>query len=98
MGDVARLLRDFEAVADTEQAEQDAERMLKGQFTLQDFLTQLRTIQKMGPLKDVMGKLPGMQELVPDGVEVDGSELKKIEAMILSMTHLERARPELIDR
>ncbi len=98
MGDVASLMRDFEAVADTEQAEQDAERMLKGQFTLQDFLTQLRTIQKMGPLKDVMGKLPGMQELVPDGVEVDGSELKKIEAMILSMTHLERARPELIDR
>ena len=98
MGDVVSLMRDFEAVADTEQAEQDAERMLKGQFTLEDFLSQLRTIQKMGPLKDLMGKLPGMQNLLPDGVEVDGRELKKIEAMILSMTRHERMRPELIDR
>lgn len=98
MGDVVSLMRDFEAVADTEQAEQDAERMLKGQFTLEDFLSQLRTIQKMGPLKDLMGKLPGMQNLLPDGVEVDGRELKKIEAMILSMTRQERMRPELIDR
>lgn len=98
MGDVMGLMRDFEAVADTEQAEQDAARMLKGQFTLEDFLTQLRTIQKMGPLKEVMSKLPGMQELMPDGAGVEGHELKKIEAMILSMTHHERAHPELVDR
>ncbi len=97
MGDVVGLVQDFEQVVDTEQAEADAERMLKGQFTLSDFLTQLRTLQKMGPLKDMMEKLPGVSDMVPEGISVDPKQLKRIEAMILSMTQEERARPDILD-
>jgi len=97
MGDVVGLMQDFEQVADTEQAEKDAERLLKGQFSLEDFLTQLRTLQKMGPLRDVMEKMPFAGDMFPSGVELEGNELKKIEAMILSMTPQERARPDIID-
>ncbi len=95
MGDIVGLVKDFESVVDEKQAEEDAERMLKGQFTLDDLLTQLKTIQKMGPLKDVFGKLPmfgGMADQVEDG------ELRKVEAMISSMTRQERQKPDLIDK
>ena len=97
MGDVVGLVQDFEQVVDAEQAEADAERMLKGQFTLSDFLTQLGTLQKMGPLKDMMAKLPGISDAMPEGVDVDPGLLKRVEAMILSMTPRERARPEILD-
>ncbi len=60
MGDIVGLVQDFEEVVDEKQAEADAERLLKGQFTLEDLVTQLKTIQKMGSLKDIFGKLPGM--------------------------------------
>jgi signal recognition particle subunit SRP54 len=95
MGDIVGLVKDFESVVDEKQAEEDAERLLKGQFTLDDLLTQLKTIQKMGPLKDVFGKLPmfgGMADQVEDG------ELRKVEAMISSMTRQERKAPDLIDK
>jgi signal recognition particle subunit SRP54 len=97
MGDVVGLMRDFEQVVDAEQAEEDAHRLLKGRFTLQDFLTQLRTLQNMGPLRDVMEKLPFAGQLMPEGADVDGGQLRRIEAMILSMTPDERTRPEIID-
>jgi signal recognition particle subunit SRP54 len=97
MGDVVGLVRDFEQVVDAEHAEEDARRLLKGRFTLEDFLGQLRMIQRMGPLGDVMQKLPGAGDLMPEGTTVDGGELRRIEAMILSMTPAERTRPEMID-
>jgi signal recognition particle subunit SRP54 len=97
MGDVMSLMESFGKVADEEQAEKEAKRLLKGSFTLDDFLNQLRTIQKMGPLRDVLEKLPMAGELIPEGANIDGSELKRIEAMILSMTPAERRDPELID-
>jgi signal recognition particle subunit SRP54 len=97
MGDVMGLMENFEKVADQEQAEKDAKRLLRGSFSLDDFLNQLRTIQKMGPLRDVLEKLPMAGQLFPEGVQVEGSELKRIEAMILSMTPQERREPELIN-
>ena len=90
-------MQDFAEVADVEEAEADAERLLRGQFSLEDFLTQLKTLQKMGPLKDVMAKLPFAGDLIPEGAEIDSREFGRIEAMILSMTPQERRRPELID-
>jgi len=95
MGDVVGLVRDFEEVADTQQAEEDAERILKGQFTMEDLLTQLRTIQKMGPLKEVFAKLPMFGDMAD---QVDEKELTKVEAMIQSMTRGERTQPELIEK
>lgn len=98
MGDVVGLMQDFEEVADVEQAEKDARRLLQGRFTLQDFLAQLRTLQRMGPLSDMVEKLPFAGDLLPEGAQVDGHELKRVEAMILSMTPEERARPEILNR
>ena len=97
MGDVVGLVRDFEQVVDAEEAEAEARRILKGRFTLQDFLSQLRTLQNMGPLRDLVEKLPFAGQLFPEGAEVDGGQLRRIEAMILSMTPEERTRPEIID-
>ncbi|MEE8556914.1 MAG: signal recognition particle receptor subunit alpha [Myxococcota bacterium] len=97
MGDVVGLMRDFEEVVDTEKAEKDAERMLRGSFTLGDFLTQFRTLQRMGPMRELIEKLPFGGDLLPDGAEVDPGHLRRIEAMILSMTPGERTRPEVID-
>jgi len=95
MGDVVGLVKDFEAVVDQKEAEAAAERMLKGRFTLTDLLDQLRTIQRMGPLRDLFAKLPGMSGLAE---QVDERELKKVEALIGSMTPRERAEPELIQK
>jgi signal recognition particle subunit SRP54 len=98
MGDIVSLVKDFEEHVDEEKAEKDAMRMLKGQFTLDDFLEQLGTIKKMGSLGDLMQKMPGMSEMMPKGANVDDRELVRIEAMVHSMTPLERRKPELIDK
>jgi len=95
MGDVVGLVRDFEEVVDEREAEADAERLLKGRFGLEDLLKQLRTIQKLGPLQEVIAKLP-MFGSVAD--QVDERELSRVEALIHSMTPDERARPEMIDK
>jgi signal recognition particle subunit SRP54 len=95
MGDIVGLVQDFEQVVDEQEAEQDAERLLSGRFGLEDLLKQLRTIQRMGPLRDVLAKLPMFGSLAE---QVDEGELGRVQALIHSMTPAERARPEIIDR
>ncbi|MBA3820788.1 MAG: signal recognition particle protein [Deltaproteobacteria bacterium] len=95
MGDIVGLVKDFEQVVDAEKAEEDALRMLKGKFDMQDFLDQIRLIQKMGSLKDLFEKLPGFGGGLPEGVNLDDRELTKIEAMISSMTTEERLNPQV---
>ncbi len=95
MGDIVGLVRDFEDVVDAKRAEEDAERLLKGRFTLEDLLSQLKAIRRMGPLREVVGKLPGLGSMAE---QVDDRELVKVDAMIRSMTALERAEPEVIDK
>ncbi len=95
MGDIVGLVKDFEQVVDAEKAEEDAIRMLKGKFDMQDFLEQIRMIQKMGSLKDLFDKLPFFGGQLPDGVNLDDKELVKIESMINSMTMQERLEPEV---
>ena len=94
MGDIVGLMKDFEEVVDAEKAEEDAVRMLKGKFDMQDFLEQIRMIQKMGSLKDLFEKMPFFPGGLPEGVNLDDKELVKIEAMISSMTMQERTHPE----
>jgi signal recognition particle subunit SRP54 len=98
-GDVVGLMSDFEKVVDKEKAEKDAEKMLRGQFSYDDFYSQLQMIKSMGSLKDVMGKLPFMDEMMQQIPEeaLDDYELVKVEAAIQSMTRQERARPELLN-
>lgn len=95
MGDIVGLVKDFEEVVDAEKAEEDAVRMLKGKFDMQDFLEQIRMIQKMGSLKDLMGKLPFFPDGLPDEANLDDRELVKIESMINSMTMQERRNPSV---
>jgi len=95
MGDIVGLVKDFEQVVDAEKAEEDAMRMLKGKFDMQDFLEQIKMIQKMGSLKDLFDKLPFFGGSMPEGVNLDDKELVKIEAMISSMTLEERTTPEV---
>lgn len=98
MGDVVGLMQDFSEVVDAKQAEEEASRLLSGQFTLDDFLSQIRMIQKMGSLKDLVEKMPGMGAMMPPGADLDDKELVKIEAMIQSMTRFERQDPQSLIR
>ncbi len=95
MGDIIGLVKDFEQVVDAEKAEEDAMRMLKGKFDMQDFLEQIRMIKGMGSLKSLMEKLPFFGGSMPEGVNLDDRELVKIEAMINSMTREERMNPQV---
>ncbi len=95
MGDVVGLMKDFEDVVDEKKAEQDAKRMLRGQFSLDDFLEQLQTLQNMGPLQDLLDKVPFFADSVPDGFQVDEREIGQIKAIVSSMTRQERAEAEL---
>jgi len=95
MGDIVGLVKDFEEVVDEKEAEEDAERILKGRFGLDDLLKQMRMIQKLGPLKEVFSKMPMFGQVAD---QVDESELKKVESMIQSMTPGERSDPKLINK
>lgn len=95
MGDIVGLMKDFERVAKEDQ-EEEAMRMLQGKFTFTDFYEQISMIQKMGSLKDVMAKMP-MQNMIPEGADVDEKELGRIKAMIDSMTKEERTKPAVFN-
>ncbi|HMJ54417.1 MAG TPA: signal recognition particle protein [Polyangiaceae bacterium] len=98
MGDVVGLMQDFEQVVDKKKAEEDAARMLTGEFTLDDFLDQVRMIQKMGSLRDLVDKIPMLGGQIPEGVNLDDRELVRIEAMIQSMTNGEKLDPYVLVR
>jgi signal recognition particle subunit SRP54 len=88
MGDIVGLMEDFQRVAKKDQ-EEDALRMLQGQFTYLDFYEQISMIQNMGPLKDIMAKLP-IQGLIPKDFNFDERQFMRIKAIIDSMTKQER--------
>jgi len=94
-GDVVGLMKDFEAQVDQEKAEEDARKILSGDFTLDDFVAQIRLVQKMGPLGELMEKFPLFGEL-PEGFQFDDAHLGGIVALVGSMTPAERSRPDLL--
>jgi signal recognition particle subunit SRP54 len=94
-GDIVGLMQDFEQVVDEEKAERDAQKLLQGRFTLDDFLEQITMLQQMGPLQEMFEKLPFFADSVPEGFQVDDQELVRIKAMVSSMTRAERKRPQL---
>ena len=97
MGDIVGLMKDFEKVVDEEKAEEDAKKLLKGRFNFNDFLEQLQTVRKMGPLQEVFEKMPFFGDMVPEGTTIDDRELNKVEAIINSMTRSERVNPDIIN-
>ncbi|MGC3998100.1 MAG: signal recognition particle protein [Anaeromyxobacter sp.] len=94
-GDIVGLVKDFEEHVDKEQAEADAEKILSGDFTLEDFVSQIKLVRKMGPLGELMEKFPLFGDL-PEGFQFDDTALTKIVAMVDSMTRAERQRPDVI--
>jgi signal recognition particle subunit SRP54 len=96
MGDVLSLVeRAEQSIAEDDQAHLEAQ-MRKGQFSFEDFLRAMKMMRKMGPLKNVIGMLPGVGSQLKD-VDVDESQLARVEAIILSMTPQERRVPHVID-
>jgi signal recognition particle subunit SRP54 len=97
MGDVLTFIEKAESQFDEAQAAELERKMRKAEFTLEDFLAQLKQVRKMGPLTNLLGMVPGFsaaKEL--RGVKVDEKEVDRLEAIILAMTPEERRRPELI--
>jgi signal recognition particle subunit SRP54 len=98
MGDVLSLIEKAEEVSDRDEAADLERKIRKQQFTLEDFLQQMRQVRRMGPLSNVLGMIPGMGGAMKQlkGANMDERELDRLEAIILSMTPQERTRPELI--
>jgi signal recognition particle subunit SRP54 len=97
MGDVVGLVERARAAVDEEQAARLAERMRRSEFTLEDFLEQLRQMKKMGPLEDLVKMLPGVPRAALEQAKPDGAKFQRYEAILLSMTRKERRSPRVID-
>ncbi len=97
MGDVLTLIEKAQTELDQEEAEKASERLLKGQFNLEDFLKQMQQVRRMGPLGQLLEMIPGMGKIAGD-VDLSSAEveLKRIEAIIRSMTPKERRSPKII--
>ncbi|MBO8126724.1 MAG: signal recognition particle protein [Firmicutes bacterium] len=98
MGDVLTLIEKAEANLDQQRAEEMGKRILTAEFTLEDFLEYMAQMRKMGPLDEILQMLPGANKIRGlKNIKVDEKQLKRIEAIIQSMTLEERRRPEIID-
>ena len=96
MGDVLTLIEDAQKNLDQKTAAKAAEKMLQNRMDLNDLLDQVRQMKKMGPIKDVLKKMPGMDRQLRD-VEIDDRQIDRTEAILLSMTPQEREKPELMN-
>jgi signal recognition particle subunit SRP54 len=98
MGDVLSLVEKAERTMDEEQAQAAAEKMLRAEFTLEDFLAQLREVRKLGPLQDLLAMMPGVPGTAGlKDLQVDEREVGQAEAIISSMTPDERRNPAIIN-
>jgi signal recognition particle subunit SRP54 len=97
MGDILTLIEKAEAEVDEEKAKEMSQKLRKAEFDYNDFLDQMNQIRKMGGLGSIMSMMPGMNQLKGDMPEVDEGAMKRVEAIILSMTKEERANPSLMN-
>ena len=96
MGDIVSLVERAQEVFDEEEAERIQKKLLKDQFTFEDFYTQIQQIKKMGNIKDLMAMIPGVGKAVKD-LDISDDSFKHIEAIINSMTPAERKTPDIIN-
>ncbi len=96
MGDVLTLIEKAEATFDAEQAQATEAKLRSGQFTLEDFLDQMRQVRQMGPIQNLMAMMPGVPKQLRD-VDVDEGEFARLEAIICAMTPAERRDPSIIN-
>jgi signal recognition particle subunit SRP54 len=97
MGDVLSLIDKAQQAFDEKEAEETAKKMMSGQLTLDDYLSQMQQIKKMGSLKDIMGMIPGINAAGLNEADIDEKALVYVEAIIQSMTKKERANPEILN-
>jgi signal recognition particle subunit SRP54 len=97
MGDVLTLIEKTQSVYSLEQAKELEQKFRKNEFTLDDFLAQLRQVRKMGSMTDILKMIPGMSKALPKEFEIDEKDINRVEAIICSMTRQERRRPEVLN-
>ena len=95
-GDILSIAEKASSVIDEEEAKNVAKKMKKGNFDLEDFLSQLKQIKKLGPLENILKLLPGARKMGLNNISIDPKIMSRIEAIILSMTPYERMHPEVL--
>lgn len=96
MGDILSIVDKANEVIDEKEAEKSLEKMQKGKFDLEDFLSQMKQIKKLGPLENFLKLIPGASKMGLNNVNINPKDLAHIEAIILSMTPYERKHPEIL--
>ena len=96
MGDIISLVEKATEVIDEKEAEKAAKRMQQGKFDLEDFLSTMKQVKKLGPLEKLIKMIPGAQKMGLTNIEIDPKQLAHIEAIVLSMTPKERRNPDII--
>ena len=96
MGDIISLVEQAEAAIDEKEAERTAKRMQEGKFDLEDFLSTLKQIKKLGPLENILKLIPGAKKMGLTNINIPPKQMAHIEAIILSMTKEERRNPSII--
>ena len=96
MGDIISLVEQAEAAIDEKEAEKTAKRMQEGKFDLEDFLSTLKQIKKLGPLENILKLIPGAKKMGLTNINIPPKQMAHIEAIILSMTKEERRNPSII--
>ncbi len=96
MGDIISLVEKATEEIDEEEAMSAAKKMQSGKFDLEDFLKQMKQIKKLGPLENLIKLLPGVKKMGLNNINIDPKQMAHVEAIILSMTPLERRKPEII--
>lgn len=96
MGDILEIVSKVEDIIDEDEAELQAKKMKKGTYDLDDFLTNLKQIKKLGPLENILKMLPQARKMGLNNVSIDPKDIAHIEAIISSMTKKERKHPEIL--
>lgn len=96
MGDIMSMIEKAEGLMDEDELLKTAEKMNKGKFDLEDFLTQLNQIKKLGPLENLLKMIPGAKKAGLNNISIDPKQMAHIEAIILSMTKKERRNPDIL--
>ena len=97
MGDVLSLIEKAQQSIDQDKALELEKKLREQRFTLEDFLDQLREFRSMGPMEDILGMLPGMNNSKLKNLKLDEKEIKRVEAIIQSMTREERTVPDILN-
>ncbi len=96
MGDIVSLVEKATDAIDEKEAEKTADKMMKGKFDLEDFLSTMKQIRKLGPLENLIKLIPGAKKMGLNDVKIDPKQMAHVEAIVLSMTPSERKHPEII--